>query len=191
MKDLYFITSNKGKSNEATNRLIKEDIKVIQKNLGYPEIQANSLEDVVNFGVNYIIKKFHKPFIIEDAGIFIEAFNGFPGPYSKFVFNTVGLKGILKLMDSVENRNAYFMSVVAFGSPQEQPTCFVGKVNGKIGLQQKGNSGFGYDPIFIPDDSEGRTFAELTVNEKNWLSHRGKALRLFAEWYSSQNERRF
>ena len=190
-KIAFFVTSNIHKFLEARSILAEYKLATAKLRVEAIEIQDNNLENIARFSVLDAVKNCNLPVFVEDAGIFIEAFNGFPGPYSKFVFNTVGLKGILKLMDSVENRNAYFMSVVAFGSPQEQPTCFVGKVNGKIGLQQKGNSGFGYDPIFIPDDSEGRTFAELTVNEKNWLSHRGKALSLFAEWYSSQNERRF
>jgi len=92
MKDLYFITSNKGKYKEVANKLIEADFKVIQKNLGYPEVQANSLEDVVNFGVSYILERFHKPFIIEDAGIFIKNLNDFPGVYSADVFYKIGCK---------------------------------------------------------------------------------------------------
>ena len=96
MKDLYFITSNKGKYREVANKLIDADVNVIQKNLGYPEVQANSLEDVVNFGVNYVLEKINKPFIIEDAGIFIKHLNDFPGVYSADVFYKIGCKGIFR-----------------------------------------------------------------------------------------------
>ena len=176
---------------EARNILAKYKLATAKLRVEAIEIQDDNLEKIARFSVLDAVNNCNLPVFVEDAGIFIEALKGFPGPYSKFVFNTVTLKGVLKLMDGVENRNAYFMSVIAFASPQEQPICFVGKVDGKISLQQKGNSGFGYDPIFIPDDGDGRTFAELTTNEKNRLSHRGEALKLFAEWYYSQNERRF
>lgn len=190
-KIAYFVTSNIHKFLEARNILAKYKLATAKLRVEAIEIQDDNLEKIARFSVLDAVNNCNLPVFVEDAGIFIEALKGFPGPYSKFVFNTVTLKGILKLMDGVENRNAYFMSVIAFASPQEQPIYFVGKVDGKISLQQKGNSGFGYDPIFIPHDGDGRTFAELTTNEKNRLSHRGEALKLFAEWYSSQNERRF
>jgi XTP/dITP diphosphohydrolase len=81
--------------------------------------------------------------------------------------------------------------VVAFATPEEQPTCFVGKVEGTISLQERGTKGFGYDPIFVPIERKGRTFAEMTTTEKNMLSHRAGALRKFAEWYSGAGKRRF
>ena len=190
-KIAYFVTSNIHKFLEARNILAEYKLATAKLRVEAIEIQDDNLENIARFSVLDAVNKCKLPVFVEDAGIFIEALKGFPGPYSKFVFNTVTLKGILKLMDGVENRNAYFMSVIAFASPQEQPIYFVGKVDGKISLQQKGKSGFGYDPIFIPDDGDGRTFAELTTKEKNRLSHRGEALKLFAEWYSSQNERRF
>ncbi len=187
MKDLYFITSNKGKFNEAANRLIQEDIKVIQKNLGYPEIQANSLEDVVNFGVNYVIKKIHKPFIIEDAGIFINYLNDFPGVYSADVFYKIGLKGILKLLEDVKkNRDAYFKSVIAYVDSNKKINIFNGDCFGMIGFEEAGSNGFGYDPIFIPN-GENNTFAEMTVDEKNRFSHRGKSLDKLLEFLKQKN----
>jgi XTP/dITP diphosphohydrolase len=94
-------------------------------------------------------------------------------------------------MNHIENRDAYFQSVIAFSSPEEQPSCFHGKVKGKISLQERGTSGFGYDPIFEPTKGDGRTFAEMTTAQKNEYSHRAEALRKFAEWYSSGGKRRF
>ena len=82
MKILYFITGNKGKFLEAKQKLQ-------QKDLGYPEIQAESLNDVALQGVLHIQKKFKKPFILEDAGLFIETLHGFPGVYSKYVVSGV------------------------------------------------------------------------------------------------------
>ncbi|MEE8565868.1 MAG: XTP/dITP diphosphatase [Candidatus Thermoplasmatota archaeon] len=176
MKDLYFITSNKGKYKEVANKLIEADFKVIQKNLGYPEVQANSLEDVVNFGVSYILERFHKPFIIEDAGIFIKNLNDFPGVYSADVFYKIGCKGILKLLDGIKkDRGACFKSVIAYVNSDKQIHVFAGECFGHIGFEEVGDNGFGYDPVFVPK-GENKTFAEMTVDEKNRFSHRGNSL---------------
>ncbi len=100
MKKLYFITGNKGKLAEIQNKVKELDFKVIQKDLGYPEIQAGTLEEVAEYGANHIQKQFNESFILEDAGLFIDDLDGFPGVYSKYVFYTIGLAGILKLMEN-------------------------------------------------------------------------------------------
>jgi XTP/dITP diphosphohydrolase len=187
----YFVTSNIHKFNEARSVLSEYKIATAKLRVEAIEIQDDSLENIARYSVQDAIKNCGLPVFVEDAGLFVEALGGFPGPYSKYVYNTVGLKGVLKLMKNIENRSAYFMSVVAFGSPDEQPVCFVGKVEGTISLEMRGASGFGYDPIFVPSDGDGRTFAEMTATEKNGLSHRGEALRKFALWYSGVDKRRF
>ena len=93
-------------------------------------------------------------------------------------------------MEFLKNRDAYFQSVIAFVSPEEQTTIFSGKVKGKISSNEKGMLGFGYDPIFEPLTGNNKTFAEMPLNKKNKYSHRAKALRKFGEWYSSINKRR-
>lgn len=175
MKQLYFITSNKGKLVEAVEKLQRAGYTVLQKNLGYPEIQADSLEEVVTSGVLHIQERFDKPFIIEDAGLFIEALQGFPGVYSKYVFFTIGLPGILRLLDGEVNRKAVFRSVYAYKEPKGEPVIIIGECNGVIANSSQGHHGFGYDPIFIPEKGS-KTFGEMTVEEKNRFSHRGKAL---------------
>jgi len=190
-KVAYFVTSNIHKFQEARSVLSEHKIATAKLKVEAIEIQDDSLENIAKYSAQDAIKNCGLPVFVEDAGLFVEALGGFPGPYSKYVYNTVGLKGVLKLMKNIENRNAYFMSVVAFGSPDEQPTCFVGKVEGTISLEMRGASGFGYDPIFVPSEGDGRSFAEMTATEKNGLSHRGEALRKFALWYSGVDKRRF
>ena len=184
-KVAYFVTSNIHKFQEARSILYEHKIATAKLKVDAVEIQDNSLENIANYSVQDAVKKCCLPIFVEDAGIFIEALNGFPGPYSKYVYNSIGLKGILKLMEDVEDRKAYFMSVIAFSSPDESPICFIGKVEGTISLKERGSFGFGYDPIFVPSGSEDKTFAEMIAPEKNEFSHRGKALRKFAKWYSS------
>ena len=127
MKTLYFLTSNKGKLVEAEKKLLEIDIKIIQKNFGYPEIQAETLEEVISFGSKYIQKKLDQPFIIEDAGLFINKLNGFPGVYSSYVFHTLGCKGILKLMKDFpkEERKACFKSVIGYCEPDKKPKILI------------------------------------------------------------------
>jgi len=175
MKKIYFITSNKGKHLEAKEKLRKINYDVVQKDLGYPEVQANTLEDVAIFGVKHIQNIFDKPFILEDAGLFIDGLNGFPGVYSAYVFHTIGCRGVLKLLKDTADRKAIFKSVFAYGQPDEKPVLFIGECPGTITDVEKGINGFGYDPIFVPNESS-RTFAEMKVDEKNNYSHRGRSL---------------
>ncbi|TET28766.1 MAG: XTP/dITP diphosphatase [Candidatus Bathyarchaeum sp.] len=190
-KVAYFVTSNIHKFQEARRVLSEYKIATAKLRVGAVEIQDDNLENIAEASVLDAVKTCGLPIFVEDAGLFIEALKGFPGPYSKYVYNTIGTKGILKLMKNIEKRSAHFQSVIAFSSPDEQPICFRGKVEGKISLQERGTSGFGYDPIFEPTEGDGRTFAEMTSNEKNGYSHRAEALRKFAEWYSSGNKRIF
>ena len=190
-KVAYFVTSNVHKFLEARSVLFEYKIAAAKLRVDAVEIQDDSLETIAKYSVQDALKNCGLPVFVEDAGLFVEALGGFPGPYSKYVYNTVGVKGILKLMKNIENRNGYFMSVIAFGSPKKHPTCFVGKVKGTISLQEQGTCGFGYDPIFVPSEGDGRTFAEMATNEKNVYSHRAEALRKFAEWYCCVGNRRF
>jgi XTP/dITP diphosphohydrolase len=176
MKTIYFITSNKGKVLEANKKFSEIDIKIVQKNIGYPEIQADTLEEVAKFGVGHIQKQLNHPFILEDAGLFIDALDGFPGVYSAYVFYRIGYSGILKLLEDIDDkRKATFRSVFGYSSPGQKTKFFFGESPGTISKKAVGEHGFGYDPIFIPD-GESRTFAQMETGEKNQFSHRGKSL---------------
>jgi XTP/dITP diphosphohydrolase len=177
MKTLYFITSNKGKVGEATKKLAPLGFRVVQKDLGYPEVQADTLEEVAQFGVEQVRERFDKPFMLEDAGVFIQALEGFPGVYSKFVFFTIGLPGILRLLEGVQNRSAVFRSVYAYHEPGKKPLICTGECKGTIIQEGRGLNGFGYDPLFVPTDAT-KTFAEMSTEEKNQYSHRAKALEM-------------
>jgi len=185
MKKIYFITGNKGKALEAKEKLSVAGIDVVQKNLGYPEIQADSLDEVACFGVEHVQKQFDQPFVLEDAGLFIDELNGFPGVYSAYVFHTIGCKGILKLMNSANDRKATFRSVFAYGEPGKKPKICVGECKGNISEKEIGTNGFGYDPIFIPDNKT-KTFAEMKTEEKNMFSHRGKSLEKLLDFFKRQ-----
>jgi len=175
MNTIYFITGNSGKVKEVQEKFKDFNIKIVQKNLGYPEIQADTIKEVAKYGLEFLKNKINKPFILEDAGIFIKGLKDFPGVYSKYVFYTIGNEGILKLLEEKENRNAIFRSVYAYYSEDGETKYFLGECKGLISTKSKGNNGFGYDPIFIPNN-QNKTFAEMDLNEKNKYSHRGKAI---------------
>ncbi len=181
---VFFVTSNIHKFDEARKVLAEYKVATAMLRVEAVEIQDDSIEKVAKASASDAVKKCGLPIIVEDAGLFIEALKGFPGPYSSYAYRTIGTRGILELMKNVEKREAHFHSVIAFSSPDKPSTTFQGKVNGKISREERGSSGFGFDPIFRPS-SQDRTFAEMTAEEKNRYSHRAQALRKFAEWYTA------
>jgi len=185
-KVVFFVTGNVHKFNEGRLALSEFGLSTAMLNVETIEIQADKIEDIAIASALDAVGKCQLPIIVEDAGLFIEALNGFPGPYSSYVFRTIGTNGILRLTSNLNKRNAFFESVVAFCNPGwELPKCFNGKIEGKITDEMKGSQGFGFDPIFSPEKNE-KTLAEMSIAEKNENSHRANALRKFADWYVSQ-----
>ncbi len=178
---MYFITSNRGKFVEVKEIAAKYGINIEWLDREYLEPQGSDLEEIARKSAEMLSKEINGEFFIEDSGLFIEALNGFPGPYSSYVFKTIGNEGIIKLMSNVKNRKAYFKAVIAYFDGKEVHT-FVGKVEGKIANEIRGTGGFGYDPIF---EYEGKTFAEMG-EEKNEVSHRRRALERFFEWLGNR-----
>ena len=181
---ITFITGNEHKVIEADNIFKNYDIKLEHIDLGYVEPQG-TLEEVAKSGAKYASHKLGKAVIVEDAGLFINALNGFPGTYSHYVQDTIGNQGILKLLKDTSDRTAEFRSVIGYCAPNSEPKTFLGKVEGEIADSERGNLGFAFDPIFyIP--SEDKTFGQLTTDEKNQFSHRRNSLTKFIEWYSEK-----
>ena len=176
---LAFVTSNPGKVEEARKYLASLGIEVYQLRIDYPEIQADTLEEVAEYGVRWLAERIKEPFFLDDSGLFIPALSGFPGVYSAYVYKTLGIKGILKLMEGVEDRRAHFKSIVAYWDGELH--IFEGRVEGVITEEPRGTGGFGFDPVFKPTGFD-KTFAEMTTDEKNRISHRGRALNGFASW---------
>ncbi len=179
MRKIVFVTGNAHKVREAGDILSHLGIKVEQNNCGYPELQENELEAIAKFGAEWAADKLNSEVMVDDSGLFIGALGGFPGPYSAYVFDTLGNERILKLMDGETNRSAVFKCVIGYCRPGEDALVFSGEVTGEIAKDIRGSAGFGYDPIFEVD---GMTFGEMKEEKKNRLSHRYRALIKFAEW---------
>ena len=178
---IKFVTGNKHKFKEARDVMESYEIELLWIPLPIEEIQSDSLEEVAISKVLSAIMIVNPPFIVEDTGLFIKALNGFPGPFASYIFRKLGLDNILKLMYGIENREAMFVAIGALVFDTNIFKIFRGEVTGKIAHEKRGRHGFGYDPIFQPSGQED-TLAQLSINEKNMLSHRGKLFRKIGEY---------
>jgi len=183
MKKIFFVTTNPGKMREATGIGRRFGITFVQNSYDCFEVQSDNLGEVAGEAAKDSFAHLKTPLIVEDSGVFIDALKGFPGPYSAYVYKTVGTEGVLKLMEGLKDRKAVMRSSVAYADGK-QIKLFNGEVSGIISDTKKGSEGFGYDPIFIPD-GKAKTFAEDTAY-KLQVSHRAKALRAFCEWFSKK-----
>jgi XTP/dITP diphosphohydrolase len=176
---IYFVTSNKGKFVEA--QAIFGNLE--QKNIGYNELQVDTLEEVVDFGMEEVMARLKGPVMIEDAGMFVDCLKGFPGVYSAYAQKTIGNSGILRLMEGMDDRRAAFKSVVGYAEPGMKPMVFKGELKGDIGFEPRGTGGFGYDPIFYVN---GKSLAEMSLEEKNRISHRAGSMKALKQWLESK-----
>ena len=183
---IYFVTGNINKYNEISDLFSKANMKYFlqQKEIETIEIQADNIKKVALFKLNSIKGQINGSYFIEDAGFFVDTpLNGFPGVYSSYIMKTIGNEGLLRLIDDFENTEAHFTSIIAlYYKPLDKNFFFEGSVHGKISEKIRGSSGFGFDPIFLPDIIPNKTFAELSTEDKNKISHRGKAWNKFIKF---------
>lgn len=179
---IRFATTNIGKFREAVQAVSSYGIMLKMVRIKKLEIQSDELQKIVNSAVALAVAETRSPTIVEDSGLFISSLDGFPGPYSEYVYRTLGSAGIIRLLDGRKDRSAEFRSYVALSAPNLKSRIFRGVAKGTIALQPRGKHGFGFDPIFVPTDGNNRTFGQLTTNQKNSLSHRGSAFRRLASW---------
>jgi len=211
-----FVTTNPGKVREAQEYL---DAAVEQLDFDYLEPQADDLAAVAAHGARAAYRHAGEPVFVDDSGLTIDALGGFPGPYSSYVEDRVGIERVSRLARGEADRSAAFRCVVAYcdgedfaatpepvdrerrgqdqaaekrasattddqvaeGEGEVPPVkLFEGVVPGTV-VEPRGEGGFGYDPIF---EHASTTFAEMDTEEKNAVSHRGRALAKFAEWYA-------
>lgn len=141
--------------------------------MAYEEIQADETSEISLDSARKLSSEIKGTFFLEDTGLYIDALNGFPGPYSSFVSRKLGNPGILKLLEG-KDRKARFVTVITL-CEADRFKQFTGVLEGGIAEEAKGSGGFGFDPIFIPAGRD-RTLSEMSVDDKNSISHRSKAL---------------
>jgi XTP/dITP diphosphohydrolase len=176
---IWFATGNRHKVQEAAEILAPYGIKLEHYPLERVEIQADDPAEIAAYSLSQVDDP--RPICVEDAGVAVDRWGGFPGPYSSYVLERLGNLGILKLMSGEANRKAHYISAIAYRDESGVHT-FCGIVEGEIANSIRGTNGFGYDPIFIPTEGEGFTFGEMSPVAKNRISHRARAFRALAEW---------
>lgn len=186
---IAFITTNKGKYEEVEDLFKSYDINVEWINRKYEEDNDDTIEDTAKKAAKKLSDELKMPIVLEDTGLFFEAYDGFPGPSPKFIFKTLGYKGIFKLLDS-DTRKAYFQTFAAYCEPDGESITFSGEMRGEITTKifnaEKDFDFMPYDRIFIPEGKEV-TISDMTMEEKNQLSQRSKAFRKLGEFLKNKN----
>ncbi len=183
---IAFVTTNEGKFREVSARLVDAGIRVVHEDRSYPEIQTDRLEKVVRFAATVLDDQIKGDYLIDDSGLFVDRFGGFPGVYSSYVYKRLGCAGILKLLDGASERGASFSTVFLLRQGDDHEV-FHGDRRGTIADRERGKGGFGFDPIFVPEGAS-KTFAEMTVTEKNGVSHRARAVEALLAHFRNRKE---
>lgn len=194
MESIVFATSNPNKIKEV-NELIGQTFHIIGlKEIGceedipetQPTIEGNALQKA-----QYVLDHYQSDCFAEDTGLEVEALNGEPGVYSARYAGPQrnsqdNMDLLLQKLEGNDNRRARFKTVVALVLEGEVHT-FEGIVEGRIGFKPQGEGGFGYDPLFYPEE-HNITFAEMDADAKNAISHRGRAIRKLVEFLKARND---
>jgi len=178
---LVFATNNKNKLEEVQAMLTNFEIVSLADINCFDDIPetANTLEGNAILKANYISNKFRLNCFADDTGLEVEALNGEPGVFSARYAGAennseANMNKLLENLENTSNRNAQFKTVIALNIQGKQ-FIFADICKGTILTEKQGDSGFGYDPIFMPNGFK-KSFAEMDLNEKGKISHRGKAI---------------
>ncbi|MGM8213297.1 XTP/dITP diphosphatase [Virgibacillus sp. W0430] len=197
MEHVLVATKNKGKAIEFQQLFQKygrksKSLLDIDGNIPDIEETGETFEENAKIKAETISNLLQTTVLADDSGLIIDALNGSPGVFSARYAgeNSTDQANIDKVMNEMihipENeRSARFICVIAVAVPGKDTFFRTGVCEGRIAFKQSGANGFGYDPIFIPQDFE-RTMAELTSEEKNKISHRTNALNKLEKWISNQ-----
>ena len=168
---IKFATGNANKLREA-KEILGMDLE--QVDLGdLPEVQTVDVEESVRDKCLRAHEALKAPVLVEDSGLVFDAWSGLPGALVKWFEKTTGCAGMLKMLEGFENRGAKAQCFVALHDG-ERIQVAKGEVQGKVAFELRGKNGFGWDVLFIPEGHD-RTYAEMTAQEKNAISHRKKA----------------
>jgi len=167
---IYYVTGNHEKFKE-TKLIIPE---VEQLELDLPEIQELNSIKIIEAKIIEAKKQGLSGFFVDDASLVLEAMNGLPGPLIKWFMKTIGNEGLYQIAKSFNNFKATAKLVIGYFDKEGNTHFFEGQVEGKI-LEPRGDTRFAWDRIFSPNGYE-KTFAEMTIEEKNKISHRRIAL---------------
>lgn len=170
MNTLSIVSGNQGKITEFT-RLLGRNIE--GKTLELPEIQSTDVREVAQAKAEAAYAQLGTPVFVDDTGLYINAWNQLPGALIAWFLDNVGNEGIIKMLEGWADRSARVVTALGY-CDENGSRVFVGELAGSIAEAPKGENGFGYDPIFIPQNTT-KTFAEMTDTEKDAISMRAQA----------------
>ena len=195
MTTFVLATANPHKAQEMRDILTALGFDVLARPEDAPDVDETSetLEGNALLKAQALASATGEPALADDTGLFVDALDGRPGVYSaryagRSASDADNVEKLLAELDGVPDtmRVARFRSVIAVAYPDGGSFTVEGLLEGSIAKSPRGSEGFGYDPVFVPAGASGRTLAELTAEQKNELSHRGRALRALAEKLTSE-----
>jgi XTP/dITP diphosphohydrolase len=175
-----FVTTNEHKRREVQDIL---GFALGRADLDLPEIQAIDPADVATEkarAAREALEDTDLPVLVEDSGLMVDAWGGFPGALTKWLMQSVGNEGLLRMFAPGDDRSARAVCVVALAEAGGRVRTFKGEVRGTVAESPRGEGGFGYDPVFVPGWSS-MTYAQMGEG-KNTDSHRARAFRAVKEW---------
>ncbi len=180
-KTLVYVTGNEIKFNVASKTFKNTGITLLQKKLDTPEIQSKSVQEVAKYSARWASEKLGKPVIVTDAGFFIEALNGFPGPFIKFINQWFSAEDYMNLMKGKTNRRIIIQDCLAYCSPNEEPIVFTGSYAGKLAIELSEKPGTSIDRLFIP---QGFNVPIAEIPEEQMLAYwsSGEIMSKFKEY---------
>ncbi|MBI4096018.1 MAG: hypothetical protein HY438_04100 [DPANN group archaeon] len=194
---LYFATTNTGKLLSFQRDLGKYNVKITQLALDVPEPRSSDVVEIAKEKVNFAYKKIRKPVVANDSGFYIHSLNGFPRAFVNFALETIGLEGLLKLVEN-KPRECEFRECLAYlDNSLQEPKCFTANsVSGRLAYEVRGTlrkqAWSALWLIFIPDGSD-KTLGEMTeIEYENWhrpIREKTSATVLFGEWLAKNRLR--
>ena len=185
---LSFVTSNRHKYEEVKDILSEFGIDVVWKNIELPEPEGE-IDSIAKAKAKHAAEILKSPAAVDDTGVFFEAYNNFPGPNPKFVFNGIGYEGIMRLLKG-KSRKAYFRTAVGYCEPGKKPVVFDGVMKGEITEEvfDKEKDVLPYMRIFVAEGHDN-VISSIPAEEKNRISHRAKAFRKLGEFLKNKQEK--
>lgn len=176
----YFITGNKNKFEEV-QRFFPH---IEQLNIDLPELQDSDAHNVVRAKLVEAFKHKDGEFMIEDTSLYFDCLNGLPGPFIKWFIKAIGTNGLAEMANKLENNKATGKTIIGYAKNSKEIEFFDGEMRGAI-VAPRGESGFGWDPIFQPD-GHTKTYGEMNEQEKSAMSMRAVALEKLKEFLENK-----
>jgi non-canonical purine NTP pyrophosphatase (RdgB/HAM1 family) len=180
-QQLILVSTNPNKGIEAERIL---GAPVLRVSISLPEIQAATVEEITRYKLDVAKTKGYQRLIVEDVSLGFDELGNFPGPYVRWLLEAAGGKGLAAIAYALNNRTARAQCCVGYWNGREVH-MFMGETAGQILVEPRGERHFGWDAWFQPAGST-KTFAELTAEEKDQLSHRGRAYRKLAQHLAAE-----